>query len=182
MKTLYIHPDNPQPRLIDETATALSSGKVIITPTECGYRFAFGMNAKDAFERLVRLGLDESDLLLVCQNISQLSDVAVVANDAFRTLKSDFTPHHAFVLEPTKAVNKKIISKKSLRLTTSATPVMTALLEQIGEPFFIAPLVYQGEPVSEHYDITDKLDSQADIFVDVGVIDDIEISVVDLMG
>lgn len=113
MKTLYIHPDNPQPRLIDETATALSSGKVIITPTECGYRFAFGMNAKGAFERLVRLGLDESDLLLVCQNISQLSDVAVVANDAFRTLKSDFIPHHAFVLEPTKVINKKNHQQKN---------------------------------------------------------------------
>lgn len=56
MKTLYIHPKNPQPRLLDETTNALLSGKVVIIPTECGYRFAFAMNAKDAFERLVRLG------------------------------------------------------------------------------------------------------------------------------
>lgn len=65
------------------------------------------MNAKDAFERLVRVGVNESDLVLLCKNISQLSGVAVITNDAFITLKNDFLPHHVFILEPTKAVNKK---------------------------------------------------------------------------
>lgn len=181
MKTLYIHPKNPQPRLLDETTNALLSGKVVIIPTECGYRFAFAMNAKDAFERLVRVGVNESDLVLLCKNISQLSGVAVITNDAFITLKNDFLPHHVFILEPTKAVNKKIIRKKSLRFTTSAMPIMTALLEQMDEPFFTAPLICQGESVNE-YDITDKLDSQAEIFVDVGVIDEVRMTVIDLMG
>ena len=60
-------------------------------------------------------------------------------------------------------------------------PIMTALLEQMDEPFFTAPLICQDESVNE-YDITDKLDSQAEIFVDVGVIDEARMTVIDLMG
>lgn len=180
MKTLYVHPDNPQARLMAEVVSTLQSGSIAIVPTENGYRFAFNMNAKDAFETIKRLGVSESDLVLICQNISELSSVAVVDNGAFATLKSDFLPQNAFILEPTKAINKKIITKKSLAFGTSATPVMTMLLQEVGEPVFVAPLIYQGERVIEHYEIADKFDTQAAILVDVGVVDDVAVNVVDL--
>lgn len=180
MKILYIHPDNPQTRLMSDVVSALQSGEPVIAPTENGYRFAFGMNAKNAFENLKRLGVSEEDLVLICQNISELSSVATVDNEAFATLKSDFLPQNAFILEPTKAINKKIITKKSLAFGTSATPVMTMLLQEMGEPIFVAPLIYQGERVIEHYEIADKFDSQVAILVDVGVVDDVAVNVVDL--
>lgn len=181
MKTLYVHPDNPQARLIDEGVHALGAGKIVIVPTDNGYRFALTLNAKDAFDDLKRLGVSEHDLTLICQNMSQLSEFAHVDNSAFTTLKSDFEPQNAFILESTKAVSKKIISKKSLRFATTATPIMTMMLDKLGEPFFVAPLLYQGEVVSEHYDIVDKLDSQADLMIDVGVIDEVYVNVVDLL-
>lgn len=181
MKTLYIHPDNPQARLMNDVVSAIKSNQIVILPTENGYRFVFGMNAKNAFENLKRLGVSELDLVLICQNISELSSVAVVDNGAFATLKSDFLPQNAFILEPTKAVNKKIITKKALAFGTSATPVMTMLLQEMGEPVFVAPLIYQGERVIEHYEIADKFDSQVAILVDVGVVDDVAVNVVDLI-
>ncbi|WP_066804835.1 Sua5/YciO/YrdC/YwlC family protein [Moraxella oblonga] len=181
MKTLYIHPDNPQARLMNDVVSALQSGEPVIIPTENGYRFAFGMNAKDAFETVKRLGVSESDLVLICQNISELSSVAVVDNVAFTTLKSDFLPQNVFILEPTKAINKKIITKKSLNFSTSATPVMTMLLQMLGEPIFIAPLVYQGERAIWHYEIADNFETQVAVFVDVGVVDDMTVNVVDLV-
>lgn len=180
MKTLYIHPDNPQARLMNEVISAIKAGELVIIPTENGYRFGFGMSTKDAFDTVKRLGVSESDLVLICQNISQLSSVAVVDNGAFATLKSDFLPHNAFILEPTKAVNKKIVSKKSLAFGTSATPVMSMILAELGEPMFVAPLVYQGETVGEHYEIADKFDTQVAILVDVGVLDEVVVNVVDL--
>ena len=57
MKTLYIHPDNPQARLMSEVVSAIQAGEPVIVPTENGYRFMFGMNAKNAFENLKRLGV-----------------------------------------------------------------------------------------------------------------------------
>ncbi len=180
MKTLYIHPDNPQPRLMSEVVSALKSGKLVIIPTENGYRFGFGIDAKEAFERLKRLGVTQNELVLICQNISQLSYVATITDDTFASLKSNFLPHHLFILTPTKAVNKKIITKNSLAFGSSATPIVSTLLGQLEEPIFIAPLYYQGEAISQYHDIADKLDTQADIFVDVGVVDDLSLTVIDL--
>lgn len=182
MKILYVHPDNPQARLIEEGVHALSTGKIVIVPTDNGYRFALTLNAKDAYDDLKRLGVSEHDLTLICQNMSQLSEFAHVDNSAFATLKNNFNPQNVFILEPTKAVGKKIISKKSLHFTTTATPIMTMILDKLGEPFFVAPLIYQGELVREHYDISDKLDSQAECMIDVGVIDEIDVNVVDLLN
>lgn len=33
----YIHPDNPQPRLINQTVDVLRKGGVIVYPTDSGY-------------------------------------------------------------------------------------------------------------------------------------------------
>lgn len=180
MKTLYIHPDNPQPRLMNDVISAIKSGGIVILPTESGYRFGFGMNAKEAFERLKRLGVAEDDLTLICQNISHLSKMAMVTNEVFSQLKQDFLPLNRIILMPTKAVNKKIIGKKSLAFSTSATPIVTTLLEQLDEAIFVSPLLYQGDRVSEYPDITDKLDTHVDVFVDVGVVDEVDVATMDL--
>lgn len=180
MKVIYIHPDNPQLRLISETVSALKSGEIVILPSEHGYHFGFGANAKEAFERLKRLGVADSDLIMICQNISQLSEVAVITNDAFHILKNDFSPQNTFILEPTKMINKKIINKKTLAFNTSDTPIMTAILEQLDEPFFIAPLIYQGEIIHEHHEIADRLESQAKLMVDVGIINNSNTTTIDL--
>ncbi|SUI59835.1 Putative translation factor (SUA5) [Serratia marcescens] len=39
----YIHPDNPQPRLINQAVEVLRKGGVIVYPTDSGY--ALGLHA-----------------------------------------------------------------------------------------------------------------------------------------
>lgn len=179
MQTLYIHPDNPQPRLLKTVTAAIQAHDVVILPTDNGYRFAFGVNAKAAFERLTRLGVDGSDVMLVCQDLSQMASYAQINNEAFRTIKNQLAPQTAFKLIPTKAVNKKIITQ-DLLLTTTSTPILTSLLKALNEPLLIAPLVYQGEPIETYYDIADQLHTQAEIFVDVGELDNHSVDIVDL--
>lgn len=52
MQTLYIHPENPQPRLIEQAAAMLRDDKLIIYPTDTSYAFGCRLGAKDALEKL----------------------------------------------------------------------------------------------------------------------------------
>src|SRR6476469_10178671 len=69
-----IHPDNPQPRLINQAVQIINDGGVIAMPTDSSYALACHLDDKDAVERIRRIrGLDEKQLLsLVVRDLSQL--------------------------------------------------------------------------------------------------------------
>ena len=94
MKSLYIHPDNPQARLIDEVARTLRGDGLVILPTDTSYGFAVGLGGKSALERLKRVrGLDDKHhFTLLCRDLSQIATYANVNNEQYRELKAH-TPH-----------------------------------------------------------------------------------------
>ena len=48
MQVFYIHPENPQPRLIEQVAELLRKDQLIIYPTDTSYAFGCRLGAKDA--------------------------------------------------------------------------------------------------------------------------------------
>ncbi|NCV59578.1 MAG: threonylcarbamoyl-AMP synthase, partial [Betaproteobacteria bacterium] len=52
MRRLMIHPDNPQPRLIQQAAQALRDGDLLIMPTDACAVIAASMAHKNAVDRL----------------------------------------------------------------------------------------------------------------------------------
>ena len=51
----YVHPDNPQVRLISQAVQILQNGGVIVYPTDSGYALGCQMGNKDALERICRI-------------------------------------------------------------------------------------------------------------------------------
>ena len=49
----YIHPENPQPRLINQAVEIIRKGGVIIYPTDSGYALGCGIGEKSAMERFL---------------------------------------------------------------------------------------------------------------------------------
>ena len=56
MQTLYIHPENPQPRLISQVVDALNRDQLIIYPTDTSYAFGCKIGSKEAIEKLMQAG------------------------------------------------------------------------------------------------------------------------------
>lgn len=52
MQVFYIHPDNSQPRLIEQAADLLRNDQLLIYPTDTSYAFGCRLGAKDALEKL----------------------------------------------------------------------------------------------------------------------------------
>ena len=78
----YIHPDNPQARLIKQAVELIKQGEVIVYPTDSGYSIGCQMDNKNALEQLCKIReLDKThNFTLMCRDVSELSDYARVDN------------------------------------------------------------------------------------------------------
>ena len=76
----YIHPDNPQPRLINQAVEIVRKGGVIVYPTDSGYALGCKIEDKGAMERICRIRQlpDGHNFTLMCRDLSELSTQALL--------------------------------------------------------------------------------------------------------
>ena len=71
----YIHPDNPQARLINQAVEIVRKGGVIVYPTDSGYALGCKIEDKGAMERICRIRQlpDGHNFTLMCRDLSQIA-------------------------------------------------------------------------------------------------------------
>lgn len=82
-----IYPDNPQPRLLKQAVALLQKGGVIALPTDSSYALVCQLDDKNAVERLRRIRQvnDKHHLTLLCRDLSELANYALVDNQQYRS-------------------------------------------------------------------------------------------------
>jgi tRNA threonylcarbamoyl adenosine modification protein (Sua5/YciO/YrdC/YwlC family) len=169
-----VHPDNPQQRLIREAVKILQSGGVIVYPTDSCYALGCHLGDKAAMERIQTLRkIDHKHhMTLVCHNLSELATYAKVDNSQFRLLKASTPGSYTFILEATREVPKRTLHAKraTIGLRVPEHPIAQALLEELGEPILSSTLILPGdeEPLSDPYEIRDRLEHSVDLIIDGG--------------
>ena len=181
-----IHPTHPQERYIAQVADALGKGGLIVYPTDSGYALGCHLNDKSALERIQRIRqLSPKHLFtLMCQDISALAIYAHVDNPTFRQLKAHTPGPYTFILEATKQVPKRVqpLKRKTIGVRIPNYPIALALLRTHGEPILSTSLLLPGEeaPLSEAYEIVEKLGGSVDLIIDAGEIHQDPTSIIDL--
>ena len=101
---LTIHPQNPQPRLIQQAVKIIQEGGVIVYPTDSAYALGCHLGDKAASERIRQIRqLDKHHhFTLVCCDLSQLSTYARVDNPTFRLLKAHTPGRYTLFLKRLK--------------------------------------------------------------------------------
>ncbi len=175
MQTFYIHPENPQPRLIEQVADLLRSDKLIVYPTDTSYAFGCRLGAKDALEKLkqIRELDDKHQFTLLCRDLSEIASYAVVDNHQFKQLKAHTPSPITFILNATKDVPKKLAhaKKKTIGIRVPSNPIAQALLEAMDEPILTSSLIlstYDGI-MDDPYDIEELLGNQIDCLINAGI-------------
>ncbi len=174
MQVLYIHPDNPQPRLIAQAVTALKNDKLIIYPTDTSYAFGLALGAKSALDTLKRVRQleDKHQFTLLCQDLSEIATYAKVDNQQYRLLKAHTPSATTFILEASKDVPKKLAhpKKKTIGIRVPSNAVAMQLLQALGEPLLTSTLMLPDTPIlDDPYDIEDRLSTQVAIFLNTGI-------------
>ncbi|WP_201588111.1 L-threonylcarbamoyladenylate synthase [Psychrobacter jeotgali] len=175
MQTFYIHPDNPQPRLIDQAAALLRDDKLLIYPTDTSYAFGCRLGAKDALEKLkqIRELDDKHQFTLLCRDLSEIATYATVDNTQFKQLKAHTPAPITFILNATKDVPKKLAhpKKKTIGIRVPSNPIAQALLEAMDEPILTSSLILPGHDdiLDDPMDIEELLSNQIDGLINAGI-------------
>lgn len=182
----YIHPENPQPRLIKQAVEMLNKGAVIVYPTDSGYALGCKLEDKSAMERICRIRqLDGNhNFTLVCRDLSELSTYAHVENSAFRLIKNNTPGNYTFILKATKEVPRRLMSekRKTIGLRVPSNPIALALLEALDEPLMSTSLMLPGNDFTESdpEEIQDSIGRQVDLIIHGGYLGQQPTTVVDL--
>ena len=181
----YVHPDNPQGRLMKQAAEMIHQGGVIVYPTESGYALGCHIGDKKALERICRIRDINKDhnFTLVCKDLSELSEYARVDNAIFRLIKNNTPGAYTFVFKGTKEVPKRLLNpkKKTIGIRIPENTIAQALLAELGEPIMSTTLIMPGEDMAE-YDpehIRDILEHQVDLIINGGYLGEKPTTVVD---
>lgn len=183
-----IHPDNPQARLINQAAEIVSSGGVIVFPTDSAYAIGCRLGEKVAVERIRALRQLDKDhnFTLMCRDLSELANYAKVDNQMFRLLKNHTPGPYTFIMPATSEVPRRLAhaKRKTIGLRVPDNAIVQALISAIGEPLMSCSLIMPGDdqPLTDPYDIRDTLEHQVELVIDGGFCGLEATTVVDLTG
>ncbi|MCH5050055.1 L-threonylcarbamoyladenylate synthase [Pectobacterium aquaticum] len=182
----YIHPQNPQPRLINQSVEFLHKGGVIVYPTDSGYALGCMLGEKNALERICRirdLGSDHN-FTLMCRDLSELSTYAHVDNSAFRLIKNNTPGNYTFILKATKEVPRRLMNekRKTIGLRVPSNPIALELLAALNEPLMSTTLMLPGNDFAESdpEEIQDRLGKRVDLIIHGGSLGQQPTTVIDL--
>ena len=183
-----IHPDNPQARLISQAAEIVSSGGVVVFPTDSAYAIGCRLGEKVAVERIRALRQLDKDhnFTLMCRDLSELASYAKVDNQMFRLLKNHTPGPYTFIMPATSEVPRRLAhaKRKTIGLRVPDNAIVQALISALGEPLMSCSLIMPGDdqPLTDPYDIRDTLEHQVELVIDGGFCGLEATTVVDLTG
>lgn len=169
-----VHPDNPQPRTIAQVADGIRSDALVAYPTDSCYALGCRLGSRDGIDRIrsIRQLDDRHHFTLVCQDFAQLGQFVRIDNDVFRIIKASTPGSYTFILPATREVPRMLQhpKKKTVGVRIPDHVVTQALLAELGEPLLSSTLLLPGEdePMTQGWEIKDRLDHVLDAVVDSG--------------
>ncbi|QKI90312.1 L-threonylcarbamoyladenylate synthase [Thiomicrorhabdus xiamenensis] len=171
---INVHPDNPQPRMLQQAVDILNHDGVIAYPTESGYALGCLLDNKKGADRIRRIRQlsEKHELTLVCKDLSNLSEYAKVGNTQYRYLKKHLPGPYTFILPASREVPKRLQSPKRKTIGLRITPniVTNMLLSYFDKPLLSASLILPGDehPMTDGWSIYETLNHALDAVLDGG--------------
>ena len=143
-----IHPNNPEARLIAQSAAILRQGGLIVYPTDSSYALGCCIGEKVALDRIRHLRElpSEKHMTLLCRDLSEIATYASIDNSAFRMMKSKTPGPYTFVLKAKRDVPRRVQhpKRRTIGIRIPDNPISLAILLALGEPMISISLVLPG--------------------------------------
>ena len=181
----YVHPENPQARLINQAVAIIRNGGVVVYPTDSGYALGCQLENKKALDTICRIRKldDKHNFTLLCRDLSELSIYARVDNTAFRLLKNNTPGAYTFIFKGTKEVPRRLMNakRKTIGIRVPDNKIALDLLEALGEPLMSTSLILPKSDVAESDpdEIRDKLENMVDLILNGGYLGEQPTTVID---
>ncbi|MCG5464806.1 L-threonylcarbamoyladenylate synthase [Micromonospora sp. NPDC053740] len=183
-----VHPENPQPRIIGQVADLIRGGGLVAYPTDSCYALGIQLGNQDGLDRIrqIRHLDDRHHFTLVCRDFAQLGQFVQISNSVFRLVKASTPGSYTFILPATREVPRRMLhpKKRTVGVRVPRHTVTQALLAELAEPLVSSTLVLPGdeEPMTQGWEIKERLDHQLDAVLDAGDCGKEPTTVIDLSG
>lgn len=163
-------------------------GGLIAYPTDSCYALGCHLGDAPAQQRLRRVrGMDDRHhLTLMCRDLSEIANYALVDNAQYRILRAATPGAYTFILRATREVPRRLMHprRKTIGVRVPAHATAHALLTELGEPMLSATLQLPGAdaPFADAPEIRRALEHQLDLVIDSGHCGIEPSTVVDLTG
>ena len=183
-----LHPQNPEQRYIRKAAEILSSGGIVIYPTDTVYGMGCSIENKNAIERIYLIKRIHSDkpFSFICSDLKHISKYAHVSNAAFKTMKHLIPGPYTFVLPAVKmrTLPKILVSKrKTVGIRVPDSRVAHDLVKALGHPNLSTSVAIGERKMAKDPDeIADNFKNQVDMILNVGMLTSALSTVLDMTG
>lgn len=175
----YIIAHSPDDRVLTRASEILKNGGLVCLPTDTNWTLLASVSKKEAMDKLYKIKKEnkQKHFSILCADISQASDVALIDNQAFRILKKCIPGHYTFIFEATKKISKLIQASKTdkeIGIRFIPSILVEKLLETHQEPLLSTniPLsIFSDEEIENgifSYMLEDKIANICEMIIDPG--------------
>ncbi len=147
---LRIHPDEPEPELIERVVKALDSGQVVALPTDTFYGLAVDPVNLHAVDRIydIKTRARHKPLSLLIADVSQAYALARVFDGAFDRLAERFWPGPLTIIvrAGAKLPLRVTANTGNVALRVPEAPIARAIVERLGLPITATSANLSGHP------------------------------------
>lgn len=172
---LNIHPENPNPKRIEQVVEILRNGGVIIYPTDTIYGIGCDMMNQKAVAKVAALkGLkpEKANFSIICHDLSHISEYARIDTPDYKMMKKSLPGPFTFILNATGNVPKIFKNKKkTIGIRVPDNNIARTLVKEFGNPL-IATSVHDDDEILEYTTdpelIHERYGSKVDVVINGG--------------
>ena len=169
---LYLHPINPEPRLVKQLADRLKNGALLVLPTDTVYAFVTLAQNKDSVAQIQRIkDLPKNKALtLYCRDFSQMSAyVRMQGNQLFRFLKEILPGPYTLIFDAAKSLPHYAVTKQNtVGIRIVEHPLIAALLSEVDLPLIGSSVDADPAEMHDFEELADRYESRVDAVVHCG--------------
>jgi tRNA threonylcarbamoyl adenosine modification protein (Sua5/YciO/YrdC/YwlC family) len=169
-----IYNENPNPREIERVVSVLSEGGIVIYPTDTLYGIgcdALNVRAVEKICDLKGINPQKSNLSIICNDLSAISEYAKVSTPLFKLMKKNLPGPFTFILPTTSSLPRIYKNKKTVGIRVPDNNIIREIVSQLGNPVLSTSVKENDAEVEYSTDpelIHEKWGNIADMVIDGG--------------
>jgi tRNA threonylcarbamoyl adenosine modification protein (Sua5/YciO/YrdC/YwlC family) len=167
-----VHQENPHKRVIQQAVSVLEQGGILIFPTDTSYGLGCDIHNKRAIQRIYQIKRMEKNkpLSFICSDFKELSQYAIVNNQAYRMMKRLFPGPYTFILQSTNLVPRIVTTKqRTVGIRIPDNNVCLELVRGLRHPIITTSVeLAEGQTMTEPEEMVKRLGHQVEMMLDAG--------------
>jgi tRNA threonylcarbamoyl adenosine modification protein (Sua5/YciO/YrdC/YwlC family) len=171
---IKIDPESPNSNHIDRVVGFLKSEKVIAYPTDTVYGIGCELSNRKGIERIYQMKhlSRHKPLSLICKDLKEISQYAVLSNQAHKLMKRLLPGPYTFILKATREVPKLVLTnQRTVGIRIPDNKICLSVAQNLDYPLInTSALTSDNEFLSDPVEIDKKFGFSLDLVVDGGLL------------